>query len=193
MQEILLLLIGTALVNNVALVKFLGLCPLMGTSNKVDTAIGMGMATTFVMTLSAVLAWAIEAFLLVPFGLAFLRTITFILVIAAVVQFTEMVVKKISPALYQTLGVYLPLITTNCAILGVALLNVQEGHSFLQSLLYGFGSAMGFSLILVIFAGLRERMALADVPAAFEGAPIGFVIAGFLSMAFMGFAGMSAN
>lgn len=193
MQEILLLLIGTALVNNVALVKFLGLCPLMGTSNKVDTAIGMGMATTFVMTLSAVLAWAIEAFLLVPFDLAFLRTITFILVIAAVVQFTEMVVKKISPALYQTLGVYLPLITTNCAILGVALLNVQEGHTFLQSLLYGFGSAMGFSLILVIFAGLRERMALADVPAAFEGAPVGFVIAGLLSLAFMGFAGISAK
>lgn len=193
MQEILLLLIGTALVNNVVLVKFLGLCPFMGTSNKVDTAIGMGMATTFVMTLSSVLAWGIEAFLLAPLDLGFLRTITFILVIAAVVQFTEMVVRKISPALYQTLGVYLPLITTNCAILGVALLNVQEGHSFVQSLLYGFGSAAGFTLILVIFAGLRERVALAEVPAAFEGAPIGFIVAGLLSLAFMGFAGISAK
>ncbi|MEW5729535.1 MAG: electron transport complex subunit RsxA [Pseudomonadota bacterium] len=193
MQEILLLLIGTALVNNVVLVKFLGLCPFMGTSNKVDTAIGMGMATTFVMTLSSVLAWGIEAFLLLPLDLGFLRTITFILVIAAVVQFTEMVVRKISPALYQTLGVYLPLITTNCAILGVALLNVQEGHSFVQSLLYGFGSAAGFTLILVIFAGLRERVALAEVPAAFEGAPIGFIVAGLLSLAFMGFAGISAK
>ncbi len=193
MQEILLLLIGTALVNNVVLVKFLGLCPFMGTSNKVDTAIGMGMATTFVMTLSSVLAWGIETFLLVPLDLAFLRTITFILVIAAVVQFTEMVVRKISPALYQTLGVYLPLITTNCAILGVALLNVQEGHTFVQSLLYGFGSAAGFTLILVIFAGLRERVALAEVPAAFEGAPIGFIVAGLLSLAFMGFAGISAK
>jgi Na+-translocating ferredoxin:NAD+ oxidoreductase subunit A len=193
MQEFVLLLIGTVLVNNVVLVKFLGLCPFMGTSNKVDTAIGMGMATTFVMTLSAVLAWAIEALLLVPLGLGFLRTITFILVIAAVVQFTEMVVRKISPALYQTLGIYLPLITTNCAVLGVALLNVQEGHTFLQSLLYGFGSAFGFSLILVIFAGLRERIALAEIPAVFEGAPLGFITAGLLSLAFMGFAGISAK
>ncbi|HSV30257.1 MAG TPA: electron transport complex subunit RsxA [Candidatus Omnitrophota bacterium] len=193
MQELALLLVGAVLVNNVVLVKFLGLCPFMGTSNKVDTAMGMGMATTFVMTLSSVLAWAIETLLLAPFGLAFLRTITFILVIAAVVQFTEMVVRKISPALYQALGIYLPLITTNCAVLGVALLNVQEGHSFIQSLLYGFGLAAGFSLILVIFAGLRERIALAEVPTVFEGAPIAFVTAGLLSLAFMGFAGISTK
>ncbi|MBW7849577.1 MAG: electron transport complex subunit RsxA [Rhodospirillales bacterium] len=193
MQEYLLLLVATAVVNNVVLVKFLGLCPFMGTSNKVDTAIGMGMATTFVLTLSAVLAWAIESFLLVPFELAFLRTLTFILVIAAVVQFTEMAVRRISPVLYQTLGIFLPLITTNCAVLGVALLNVQEGHTFVESMLYGFGSALGFSVILVVFAGLRERLALAEVPAAFAGAPIGFVTAGLLSLAFMGFAGMSAG
>lgn len=193
MQEYLLLLVATALVNNVVLVKFLGLCPFMGTSNKVDTAVGMGMATTFVLTLSAVMAWVIETFLLVPFDLAFLRTLTFILVIAAVVQFTEMVVRKISPALYQTLGIFLPLITTNCAVLGVALLNVQQGHTLVQSMLYGFGSALGFSLILVTFAGLRERLALAEVPAVFAGAPIGFVTAGLLSLAFMGFAGISAR
>ena len=193
MREYLLLLVATALVNNVVLVKFLGLCPFMGTSNKVDTAVGMGMATTFVLTLSAVMAWAIESFLLVPYDLAFLRTLTFILVIAAVVQFTEMVVRRISPALYQTLGIFLPLITTNCAVLGVALLNVQEGHTLVQSMLYGFGSALGFSLILVTFAGLRERLALAEVPAAFAGAPIGFVTAGLLSLAFMGFAGISAR
>jgi electron transport complex protein RnfA len=193
MQEYVLLLVGTALVNNVVLVKFLGLCPFMGTSNKVDTAVGMGMATTFVLTLSAVLAWLIETALLVPLDLTFLRTITFILVIAAVVQFTEMAVRRISPVLYQTLGIYLPLITTNCAVLGVALLNVQEGHTFIQSMLYGFGSAVGFSLILVMFAGLRERLALAEVPASFAGAPIAFVTAGLLSLAFMGFAGISAR
>ncbi len=193
MREYVLLLIGTALVNNVVLAKFLGLCPFMGTSNKVDTAVGMGMATTFVLTLSAVLSWAIESFLLVPFDLGFLRTLSFILIIAAVVQFTEMAVRKLSPVLYQTLGIFLPLITTNCAVLGVALLNVQEGHGFVQSMLYGFGSALGFSLILVIFAGLRERLALAEVPRTFEGAPVGFLTAGLLSLAFMGFAGMSTN
>lgn len=193
MQELVLLLIGAVLVNNVVLVKFLGLCPFMGTSNKVDTAIGMSMATTFVMTLSCALAWMLQVLLLEPLDLGFLRTITFILVIAAVVQFTEMAVRKISPALYQTLGIYLPLITTNCAVLGVALLNVQESHGFIQSLLYGFGMAAGFSLVLVIFAGLRERVTLADVPKSFQGAPIAFVTAGLLSLAFMGFAGISAK
>ncbi|MBI1207290.1 MAG: electron transport complex subunit RsxA [Azospirillum sp.] len=193
MQEYVLMLVGTALVNNVVLVKFLGLCPTMGTSGKVETALGMGMATTFVMTLSSVLAWAIESALLAPFELGFLRTLTFILVIAAVVQFTEMVVRRVSQPLYQALGIFLPLITTNCAVLGVALLNVQEGHGFIQSLLYGFGSAFGFSLILIVLAGLRERVALADVPAPFAGAPISFVIAGLLSLAFMGFAGISTR
>jgi len=193
MQEYLLLLLGTALVNNVVLVKFLGLCPFMGVSNKVDTAVGMGYATTFVLTLSAASAWMLERWVLEPLGLEYLRILTFILVIAAVVQFTEMAVRKLSPVLYQVLGIFLPLITTNCAVLGVALLNVQEGNGFVESLLYGFGSAVGFSLVMVMFAGLRERLALADVPASFAGAPIGFIVAGLLSLAFMGFSGLSVQ
>jgi len=190
MTEYLLLLLGTALVNNVVLVKFLGLCPFMGVSNKLDSALGMGFATTFVLTLAAVASWALEHFLLAPLGLGFLRIMMFILVIAAVVQFTEMVIKRFSPALYQVLGIFLPLITTNCAVLGVALLNVQQDHTFIESLLYGFGSALGFTLVMVIFAGLRERLALAQVPEAFNGAPIGFIVAGLLSLAFMGFSGL---
>ena len=193
MQEYLLLLLGTALVNNVVLVKFLGLCPFMGVSNKVDTAVGMGFATTFVLTLSAGSAWMLERWVLAPLGLEYLRILTFILVIAAVVQFTEMAVRKLSPVLYQVLGIFLPLITTNCAVLGVALLNVQEDNTFVASLLYGFGSAVGFSLVMIMFAGLRERLALAAVPTSFAGAPIGFVVAGLLSLAFMGFSGLSVN
>ena len=193
MQDLLMILIGTALVNNVVLVKFLGLCPFMGVSNKVDTALGMGLATTFVLTLASVSGWALESFVLIPFDIGFLRILSFILVIAAVVQLTEMLIKKTSPALYQVLGIFLPLITTNCAVLGVAILNIQEEHSFLESLLYGFGSAVGFTLVMVLFAGLRERLALADVPKAFEGAPIGFVTAGLLSLAFMGFAGLGGG
>jgi len=185
-----LLLLGTALVNNVVLVKFLGLCPFMGVSNKVDSALGMGMATTFVLTLAAVAGWMLEHLLLEPLHIEFLRILSFILVIAAVVQFTEMVVRKTSPALYQTLGIFLPLITTNCAVLGVALLNVQQDNGFVTSLLYGFGSALGFTLVLVLFAGLRERLALANVPAVFAGAPIAFIVAGLLSLAFMGFSGL---
>lgn len=193
MQDFLLILLGTALVNNVVLVKFLGLCPFVGVSRKIDAAIGMGFATTFVLTLAAAASWGLERLVLIPLGLEFLRILTFILVIAAVVQFTEIVIRKVSPALYQVLGIYLPLITTNCAVLGVALLNVQEKHSFAESLLYGFGSALGFTLVLVIFAGLRERIARLDVPAAFAGAPIAFITAGLLSMAFMGFAGLVPN
>jgi len=188
--EYLLLLIGTTLVNNVVLVKFLGLCPFMGASNKVDTALGMGFATTFVLTLAAVASWLMERFILEPLDVGFLRILSFILVIAAVVQFTEAVVRKTSPALYQTLGIFLPLITTNCAVLGVALLNTQEENGFLQSVMYGFGSALGFTLVMVIFAGLRERLALANVPESFAGAPIGFIVAGLLSLAFMGFTGL---
>jgi Na+-translocating ferredoxin:NAD+ oxidoreductase subunit A len=191
MGEYLMLILATALVNNVVLVKFLGLCPFMGVSGKLDSALGMGLATTFVLTLAAVAGWVLEHYLLEPLGLGFLRILTFILVIAAVVQFTELAMRKISPALYQVLGIYLPLITTNCAVLGVALLNVQEEHSFLQSALYGLGSALGFTLVMVIFAGMRERLALAQVPAAFSGAPIAFVAAGLLSLAFMGFAGLA--
>ncbi|MEW6646497.1 MAG: electron transport complex subunit RsxA [Pseudomonadota bacterium] len=190
MTEYLLLLLGTALVNNVVLVKFLGLCPFMGVSSKVDSALGMGLATTFVLTLAAFAGWLLEHFVLQPLGIGFLRILAFILVIAAVVQFTEMVVRKTSPALYQMLGIFLPLITTNCAVLGVALLNVQEGNGFLHSLLYGFGSALGFTLVMVLFAGMRERLALAAVPALFKGAPIGFIVAGLLSLAFMGFGGL---
>ena len=190
MTEYLILILGTVLVNNVVLVKFLGLCPFMGVSNKVDTALGMGMATTFVLTLATAAGWALEHALLVPLDIAYLRILTFILVIAAVVQFTELVIRKISPTLYQVLGIFLPLITTNCAVLGVALLNIQQDHSFVESVLYGFGSAAGFTLVMVLFAGLRERLALSQVPTAFGGAPVSFITAGLLSMAFMGFAGL---
>jgi electron transport complex protein RnfA len=190
MSEYLLLLLGTALVNNVVLVKFLGLCPFMGVSRKIDSAIGMSLATTFVLVLATASTWMLEHWLLEPFGLEYLRTLAFILVIAAAVQFTEMVIRKSAPALYQVLGIYLPLITTNCAVLGVALLTAMEGGSFMHTLMYGFGSALGFSLALVMFAGLRERMALAQVPEVFAGAPIGFIAAGLLSLAFMGFAGL---
>ncbi|MBL4800969.1 MAG: electron transport complex subunit RsxA [Emcibacter sp.] len=192
MQEYILLIIATALVNNVVLVKFLGLCPFMGVSNKIDTAIGMGFATTFVLTLSSVASWALEKYILAPLNVEFLRILTFILVIAAVVQFTEMFVKKISPMLYQVLGIFLPLITTNCAVLGVALLNTQESHGFVESFIYGIGSALGFTLVMVIFAGLRERLTLASVPKSFSGAPIGFITAGLLAMAFLGFAGLTS-
>jgi Na+-translocating ferredoxin:NAD+ oxidoreductase subunit A len=191
MQEYLLLLLGTVLVNNVVLVQFLGLCPFMGVSNKVDAAMGMGLATTFVLTLSAACSWIVEYFLLQPLGVEFLRWVTFILVIAAVVQFTEMVVRKVSPVLYQVLGIFLPLITTNCAVLGVALLNLQQENGFVESLVYGLGSALGFTLVMVIFAGLRERLALSDVPAVFSGLPIAFIVAGLLSLSFMGFSGVS--
>lgn len=190
MSEYIMVLLGTALVNNVVLVKFLGLCPFMGVSNKLDTALGMGLATTFVLTLASVASWLIEQFILEPLHIEFLRILSFILVIAAVVQFTEMVVKKTSPVLYQLLGIFLPLITTNCAVLGVALLNVQEGNGFIDSFVYGIGSALGFTIVMVLFAGMRERLALANVPAAFAGAPIAFIAAGLLSLAFMGFAGL---
>ena len=190
MNEWLMLLLGTALVNNVVLVKFLGLCPFMGVSRKIDSALGMGLATTFVLTLTCALSWMLERWLLQPLGLEYLRILSFIVVIAAAVQFVEMAIRKNAPELYRVLGIYLPLITTNCAVLGVALLNVMEGSGFVGSVLFGFGSALGFTLVLVVFAGLRERLALARVPAAFTGAPIGFVTAGLLSLAFMGFAGL---
>lgn len=193
MHEYLLLLLGAALVNNVVLVKFLGLCPFMGVSKKLDSALGMGLATTFVLTLTAIASWALEKYLLVPLGIEFLRILAFILVIAAVVQFTEMVVRKTSPLLYQVLGIFLPLITTNCAVLGVALLNVQQEYGFVDSALFGFGSALGFTLVMMIFAGIRERLALMQVPEAFAGTPIAFITAGILSLAFMGFAGLDAH
>jgi Na+-translocating ferredoxin:NAD+ oxidoreductase subunit A len=191
MGEYLMLIVGTALVNNVVLVKFLGLCPFMGVSNKLDSALGMGLATTFVLTLAALSGWLLEHGVLIPLDIGFLRVLSFILVIAAVVQFTELVIHKTSPVLYQVLGIFLPLITTNCAVLGVALLNIQQESGFMESVLYGFGSALGFTLVMVIFAGLRERLALMAVPVLFAGTPIAFITAGILSLAFMGFAGLS--
>lgn len=190
MSEYFLLLVSTAFVNNIVLVKFLGLCPFMGVSRKVETAMGMSAATTFVLTLSAILSYMINSWLLAPLGLEFLRTIAFIIAIATVVNFTELVVHKTSPLLYNVLGIFLPLITTNCAVLGVALINVQEQHNFLQSAFYGFGAALGFSLVLVLFAAMRERVNVADVPAPFQGAAIGLVTAGLMSLAFMGLAGL---
>ncbi|GAB5604237.1 electron transport complex subunit RsxA [Sideroxyarcus sp. TK5] len=193
MAEIFLLILGTALVNNVVLVKFLGLCPFMGVSKKMDGALGMGMATTFVLTFATAASWMLEHWLLQPLGIQYLRILAFILTIAATVQFTELAIRRFSPGLYQVLGIYLPLITTNCAVLGVALLNVQEKNGFMHSLLYGFGSALGFMLVMLLFTGLRVRLSLAQVPAAFAGAPIGFVVAGLLSLAFMGFAGLASH
>ncbi|MCF6256891.1 MAG: electron transport complex subunit RsxA [Gammaproteobacteria bacterium] len=190
MSEYALILISTVLVNNFVLVKFLGLCPFMGVSRKLETATGMALATTFVLTLSSVASYLVNEYLLAPLDLEYLRTITFILVIAVVVQFTEMVVHKTSPLLYQVLGIFLPLITTNCAVLGVALLNVQQQHGFLQSAVYGFGASVGFSLVLILFAAMRERINVADVPEAFRGAAIALITAGLMSMAFMGFSGL---
>lgn len=190
MQEYVLILISTVLVNNFVLVKFLGLCPFMGVSKKTDAALGMGLATTFVMTLSSVLSYLIYTYLLQPFGLEYLQTIGFILAIAAVVGFTEMAIHKTSPALYQVLGIYLPLITTNCAVLGVALLNIGEKHDFISSAVYGFGAAVGFTLVMILFASIRERVDASDVPAPFKGAPIALITAGLMSMAFMGFGGL---
>ena len=190
MSEQLLVLLSTALVNNVVLARFLGLCPFLGVSSSIDSALGMGLATSFVLTLATGSAYLLERYLLAPMGLEYLRILTFILVIAAVVQLTEMVIRKASPLLHQVLGIFLPLITTNCAVLGVALLTVQRGDDLLTSLLFGFGSALGFTLVMVLFAGIRERLALASVPALFAGAPVAMMAAGLLALAFMGFGGL---
>ncbi|WP_341503653.1 electron transport complex subunit RsxA [Gallaecimonas sp. GXIMD4217] len=190
MSDYLLLLIGTVLVNNFVLVKFLGLCPFMGVSSKLESAIGMSLATTFVLTLASLCSYLVNTYLLEPLGIGYLRTLSFILVIAVVVQFTEMVVHKTSPLLHRVLGIFLPLITTNCAVLGVALLNINESHGLVESIVYGFGAALGFSLVLVLFAAMRERLAAADVPVPFRGAAIAMVTAGMMSLAFMGFTGL---
>jgi electron transport complex protein RnfA len=191
MIEYFLILVSTVLANNFVLVRFLGLCPFMGVSNKLEGAIGMSVATMFVLTLSSVTSYLLSAYLLRPMGLEYLSTLGFILVIAAVVQLTEMVMRKTSPLIYRILGIFLPLITSNCAVLGVALLNVQEQHNLLQSALYGFGAAAGFGLVLVMFAAMRERIALSDVPLHFRGAPIGLITAGLMALAFMGFTGLA--
>ena len=191
MSEYLLLLVGAILVNNFVLVQFLGLCPFMGTSRKLETAAGLALATTFVLTVSSVLAYAAGVLLLKPLHLEYLNTLTFILVIAVTVQFTEMVLHKTSPALYRVLGIYLPLITTNCIVLGVALLNIrQENPSFIKALLTGLGSGLGFALVLVLFAAMRERIAVSDVPRPFRGSAIALVTAGLMSLSFMGFSGL---
>jgi len=190
MIDYLLILVGAVLVHNFVLVQFLGLCPFMGTSKKVETSSGLALATTFVLTLTAVATYLVNTYILAPLGLIYLQTITFILVIAVAVQTVEMIVHKTSPLLYQVLGIYLPLITTNCIVLGVALLNVRQAQNFMESLLTGLGAGLGFSLVLLLFAGIRERLAVADLPEAFKGAPIALVTAGIMSLAFMGFSGL---
>lgn len=189
MSEYFLIVIGTVFVNNIVMVKILGLCPFMGVSRKLETSLSMGAATTFVLTLASGSSYLVNHYLLGP-DLAYLTTLSFIVVIAAIVQFTEMVIKKTSPVLYQVLGIYLPLITTNCAVLGIPLLNVQAKHDFIESLLFGFGGALGFTLVMILFAGIRERLEGADVPVIFRGTAIAMVTAGLMSLAFMGFSGL---
>ncbi|HEY7865036.1 MAG TPA: electron transport complex subunit RsxA [Psychromonas sp.] len=190
MSDYFLLFIGTVLVNNFVLVKFLGLCPFMGVSNKIETAVGMSFATTFVLTLTAAVSYIVNKYILLPLDLVYLQTLGFILVIAVVVQFTEMVMHKTSPTLYRLLGIFLPLITTNCAILGLALLNINENHDFVESIIYGFGAGVGFSLVLVVFSSMRERLAASDIPLPFKGGSIAMITAGLMSLAFMGFTGL---
>ena len=191
MKELLLMALANGLVNNVVLSRFLGLCSFMGVSNKIESAMGMAMATTFVLTMSTCVGWLIEHLILQPLGLEYLRLLAFIMVIASLVQLTELFVAKQSPELHRTLGIFLPLITTNCAVLGIALLTVQEKLSFLETLVYGLSSALGFSLVIILFAGLRQRMDSAEIPKIFSGAPVSFVTAGILAMAFAGFAGLA--
>ena len=188
--EILLLMLGAVLVENYIFSKFLGICPVLGVSEKPDTALGMGLAVMFVMTLSSAATWAVYHLILVPFGLTYLETIAFILIIASLVQLIEMFLRKFVPALYGALGIYLPLITTNCAVLGSALINIQNDYDFLQSIAYGFSSALGFTLAIVIFAGVRIRISFANPPRAFRGTPIALIAAGLIAMAFSGFSGM---
>jgi len=188
-QNYILLFIGAALVNNIVLVKILGLCPFMGVSKKLEASVAMAMATAFVLTIGSGTSYFISEYLLGT-DLFYLRTVSFIVVIAGVVQFTEMWMEKNSPVLYQVLGIYLPLITTNCAVLGIPLLNVQNKHNLFESLIFGFGGAVGFSLVLILFASMRERLEAADVPAVFQGAAIAMVTGGLMSLAFMGFAGL---
>lgn len=190
MTEYLFILVGAVLVNNVVLVRILGLCPFMGVSKKLATAYGMGAATTFVLTMGTGASYIIDHYLLTPFGLEYLRTISFIVTIAALVQLTELVIQKTSPMLHQVLGIYLPLITTNCAVLGVPLINVSQDNGFIASLFFGAGSSIGFSLALILFAGVRERVEAADVPLYFRGVAIAMITAGLMSLAFMGFAGL---
>ena len=190
MVSLFLILISAIFVNNFVLARFLGICPFLGVSKKVETAIGMGMAVIFVMGVAAVVTWFIQYFVLIPFDLEYLQTIAFILVIASLVQLVEMIIQKTSPVLYQSLGIFLPLITTNCAVLGVTVLNIQKNYNFLESVIFAVGAGAGFTLAMVLFAGLRERIDLCPVPNSFRGSAIALVTAGLLSLAFMGFAGL---
>jgi electron transport complex protein RnfA len=183
--------IGAVLVNNYVLSKFLGICPFLGVSKKVDTALGMGVAVTFVMTLASIITYLVQVAILDNFGLGYLQTIAFILVIAALVQFVEMFLKKSSPSLYEALGVFLPLITTNCAVLGLAIINIQEGYNLIETIVNSLGAAIGFTVAIVLFAGIRERLEIADVPECLKGFPIALITAGLMSIAFLGFSGLS--
>ena len=191
MSDLILILVGTVLVNNFVLVRFLGLCPFMGVSRNLEAAVGMSLATAFVLTLSSAVSYLLHQYVLVPLDLQYLRTISFILVIAVSVQFTEIMVRRLSPLLDQVLGIFIPLIATNCAVLGVALLNVQQAKGFVQSVFFGFGAAMGFALVIVLFAAIRERLDAADIPRPFRGMAIALMTAGMMSLAFMGFSGMA--
>ena len=184
------IIIGAIFVNSVVLAQFLGICPFLGVSSKVETSLGMGAAVTFVMALTSVVAWSIQTYVLVPLGIEYMQTIVFILVIAALVQMVEIMLKKVSPSLYQALGIFLPLITTNCAVLGVAILMISKEFNLLQSIVYSVATAIGFALALVLFAGIRERLELEDVPKAVQGVPVALITAGILAMAFMGFSGL---
>ncbi len=191
MSDLILILVGTVLVNNFVLVRFLGLCPFMGVSRNLEAAFGMSLATAFVLTLSSAVSYLLHQYVLVPLELGYLRTISFILVIAVSVQFTEIMVRRLSPLLDQVLGIFIPLIATNCAVLGVALLNVQQAKGFVQSVFFGFGAATGFALVIVMFAAIRERLDAADIPLPFRGMAIVLMTAGMMSLAFMGFSGMA--
>ncbi|MCX4358284.1 MAG: electron transport complex subunit RsxA [Rikenellaceae bacterium] len=189
-MEYLAIIIASIFVNNIVLAQFLGICPFLGVSSKVETSLGMGAAVTFVMAISSIAAYLIQYYVLEPLGIGFLQTIAFILVIAALVQMVEIILKKMSPALYQALGIFLPLITTNCAVLGVAILLVQKEYNLLESVTFAVSTAIGFTLAMVLFAGLRERLELADLPKAMKGVPVALLTAGILAMAFMGFSGL---
>lgn len=193
MPDLILIFVATVLVNNFVLVQFLGLCPFLGVSGHFEAAVGMSLATAFVLTLSAAVSYLIDHYILIPFDIEYLRTLSFILVIASMVQFTEIFIRRTSPVLHQSLGIYLPLITTNCAVLGVALLNARVAESFVDSIAYGFGAATGFGLVLTLFAGIRECLNEREIPAPFRGAAIALVTAGIMSLAFMGFYGLDRN
>lgn len=190
MKEIILIFIAASITNNFVLTYFLGICPFIGVSNKIESAIGLGIATTFVMTMAATVTWLIYHYILIPFNLIFLQYVTFIIVIASLVQFVEMVIRKVSPALYKALGIFLPLITTNCAILGLTLFMVLRNYNFLEAVIFGVGAGVGFTLALVIMAGIREELRFSDIPEHLQGAGITLIIAGMLALAFMGFGGI---